>query len=617
MAGVFDTTSVGGPQESPITVKAGITPAPSDIETLAPFLKMGAEELMRPQESNTSLNQFSREQLNTADAVAQGSISPSEGQARMRANVSKFIANNPGVEAKDVFDIQSKIVGTAGLGRIVTTGNKEYQEKEEALKTARDERFVLPGMAPEEVEMGLKLSIQNQILKRNMQQQMELTSFRSSQVGLEKSTLDLQSSKDQRASRAFIDSFAEVKRGQTDLEIGVISRRAKLPNTDPNYLTGEQAVQELNKVKFNLQEQLRSLGPAAGGEYLSGAARPTLDYVDSVIKVVSGELPRNVADNQYNASLKQMQLGMITTDPKLKTLVALDNLFKNTPINLIKTVTDKTVEYYTRGSNGDATEGVVQDLANPNNKADVVPYLKGIESHNQSYVAGKYDAAAKQQVDNNNESIIKSVANAKNSSAEDLVPLVNYLASPSFGQYVRNRGGVPAGAGEANLVLERQYKEQVLPLIQEKLREKEVILGKFQPRGASVKTGIEQYIDVGFRGDGVSFSVAPSQLDATTLDRVRTEVDDLNKTVAPQLTKLSRLSSNFNMTNPKAEWDSLKEQVFLKERIKEEPEATRVPQLHPEDVAWVKAATTLDEKKRRAQILGVPVDMIEQATRGK
>lgn len=618
MAGVFDTTDLGGPQATPLTTKGGVE-EPSALAALTPIVGAIAQRVMAPEETaKTPLSQFSTEQLAVADAVAQGAMTPSEGQARMRATVGKYIANNPNIEPKEFFDLQSNIVGTSGLGRVVTTGNKEFQEKEEALKQARTDGFVLPGMSSDEVEVGLQLSIQDRILNRNLEQQAALVRFNAGKVGLSASEAALQETKDRMNSRNYINAFAENKRAKIDLEVSTIARRAELPATDPNHLTREMAVQEFNRVKFNLQEQLRSLGPAAGGEYLSAAAKPTLDYIDSVVKVTTGELPKTIAENHYNASLKQTQLGLITEDKKLKTLVSLDNLFKNTPINLVKTVTDKTVEIYMRGSNGDAKEGLPQDLANPNNKEAVVPYLKGIEFHNQEYVSGKYDDTAKQQVDNNNESIIKSVAAAKNSDAEELMPLVNYLSSPSFGQYVRAHGGLPVGAADATLVLDRQYKEQILPLIQDRIREKEVILGQLQPKGASRRGGIEDYVDVSFRGEGVTFSLADTTLDETTRGRVKAEVDSLNKTVAPHLTKMSRLAANFNQTSPKSEWDTMKELLFKPERIKEEaPAAPQAPVLHPEDVEWVKAATTLEEKKRRAQVLGIAPEMIEQATRGR
>jgi hypothetical protein len=616
MAGVFDTSMLRGPEETPLTVKAGVEGAPSPVEALAPLVKTGFDLFTeKPKEDNTPLTQFSTEQLNIADSVAQGAISPAEGQARMRANVSKYIANNPTEDPNEFFKIQDKIVGTAGLGRVVTTGNKEYQEKEEALKRARDGGYVLPGMTSEEVELGLQLSIQDQVLNRNLQQQTALLQFNSGRVGLTRSEIELQNAQDERNSKNYLNAFVENKRQRINLELSVIKRRAELPAGDPEYLSREDAVQEYSRLKYELQEQLRSIGPHAGGDYLGMAAKPTLDYIDSMTNVTSKGLAKNIADNEYAASLKQMQLGLITEDPKLRTLVALDNLFKNTPINLIKTITDETVEIYTRGSNGDAKEGVAQDLANPNKKQSVSQYLKGVEAYNQAYNAGKYDDASMQQVDNHNESIVKSVANAKNSSAEDLLPLVNYLASPSFGQYVKAKGGLPVGANEANLVLQRQYKEQVLPLIQEKLKEKEVILQKQMP-GESPWVGIEQHIDVSFSGDNVSFSVANTNLDPKTTAIIQSEVDSLNKLVAPPLSKLTRIAANFNQSSPQSEWKNLKDRVFLPERVKE-PAAPQAPQLHPDDAEWVKAATTLEEKKRRAQVIGVPLDLIEKATRGK
>lgn len=46
-------------------------------------------------------------------------------------------------------------------------------------------------------------------------------------------------------------------------------------------------------------------------------------------------------------------------------------------------------------------------------------------------------------------------------------------------------------------------------------------------------------------------------------------------------------------------------------------EMTAAPELHPDDVSWIKAGKSLEEKKRRAERLGIPLDMIEKATRGQ
>lgn len=618
---VFDTQDVGATQDTPVTVKAGVEEEQTLLRALSKPVTEIAEEFATDEGTNV-LGKFTAEQIKIADAVSSGAMKPSEAQVRMRANVSKYVSNFSAL-TEDIVQLQSKIVGTAGLGKVAVEGTEQFREEKRVRQAAMDAGYVYPGSTEEEAKEGVSMYQADQMLAKVMEQESKTLGLASSKVSLESSTMARDEQLNKIRSEKLLDIYAEQNRRRINSQVNNLHKRVNLPSNDPLHMTREEALNELTVIRASVEEGLATLGAEAGAERIKLTASPTLNYLNKTEEVILGKVSREVAENVYMADIKYTQIALVTEDPVLKEAVALENLTRNpgVSVTLTKLLAGKTLELVARGSNGREEEGIANpDLILNSSEPEKKGYFDLLKHHNSNFASGKASPEEARQLKNNNESIMKSVAKISYEDPDKYKQIVKYLASPSFGAFVKKNGGLPVGAQEANLVLERQYVDEVLPLVQQRVQEVFVKL----PTGEGGDTSLmKDMVGVRYSAGAVQFFAKPeAKLSEFSKNMLRGHIEDLNKSVSPQLTLLTNMASNFNQSSPEREWETLSAEVLGSSVKKEKeltPEEEKVsappsPSLTEADAKYIMSADTSEEKARRAKLMGVDPDEVDKLT---
>jgi len=644
--GIFDTSAQGGAEASPITIKEGLdkptSSAVSAIAGAAPVLAAFLKDRKNKGDDYSPAGAFAMEVAKYTDAVAAGEMSPNEANARIRSRRSMYIANNPQVNPKDFFAIQKEAAAT---DKVLTAGNEQYVEAQAIRKRAYDQGFLMPGMSQDREQSQIANMLSQEALARNVEEQTKLMDFELKNLSLTAAQRAKRKGELEDSSRSTLVQTIGIQTRSIENKAATILERTKLSRNDPNYLDKTAAEVELSQLRYQLSSYASGVAPYAGGDFVERQTAPINTYLTRMTDVVSGKVTKEALDNELSNGMSLRQLEMTYNDPELAQLAAFDALFKNSAPIIGVDVAQKELALHVKGSNGQEKGGrYIPELTNVNNAKEVKGYLALIKEHDGRFKAGNMTPEEKQQLDNQHASMIKTLGESPNSRLEDLIPMVNYLAGPEFKDYIKTRGGLPVDAAAAKQVLNRQYRDQLLPLLKDKLYEKQVILNGVDmlPRGKAPEywKPLTDYVSADYNGNSVIFSAVVEPKDPLTAKRVQAAVDSLNKEVAPHMTKMTNLAANFNNSNPKEEWAQIRDRLMpaapenkMKGKIDRsgaapasEPaptggltqeEMSAMPELDPEDAKWVKAATTLAEKKRRAERLGIPMELIEKATRGQ
>lgn len=646
-AGIFDTSNQGDLQASPITIKEGIQkPIVSPVGAAVGSLANSAVEHLQAaakrkatEKDYSPVGAFSLEISTLTDAVERGDMTPSEASTRIRAKRNRYIAENPGVNPKDFFDIQQESVSS---DKVLSSGTEDFIQAQAIEKRARDTGYLMPGMDDNTRQARMSDMLAQEALSRTMEQNVKLMDYESKQVGLKSSKISLRKAELEESSRFVLQQSIGIQNRVIESKASTIIARTQLPKTNPNYLDGEQAEVALSQLRYQLQGFAAESAPFAGNDFINQQITPMMNYLSKMSDVVTGKVQKEVLDNRLNNDKRILQLQMKEADPRLAALAAFDELFKNSPVVIGQEVSEKALALHVQGSNGQNTGGVIiPQLTSAMSSRDVKDYTNILRGHAKEFKEGKLTPEAIRQLDNQHASIVKTIGESPNARIEDLLPLVNYLSGPEFRDYVKARGGVPADIADARLVLNRQYKEQLLPLLKDKFSEYTVSLQGTDVSGTGrggekqrTAAPLSDYVSANYKGGAVVFELVKEPKDPMTRKHIDFALKGLNADVAPHLTKLTNLGANFNNSDPRAEWEELKTRVIPAEpanpkkgTIDRTPtatggeltpeERTATPTIDAEDVKWVRDATTLEEKKRRAERLGISLDLIEQATRGR
>lgn len=511
------------------------------------------------------LEGFLQENLRLAEAVDQGVISSQEARMRSRAIVSRTIANNPSI-AGDVLQAQGKVMSTAGLGKVVDEGTKEEQRKNAQIDAAWSAGFITDGGSSEE---GLYQYLQYTQAQRELKAQKDALELVSKKQSVRTGEIDLVYKEAQLKTRQALASGGSAYNWKFNNDIKDIQSRLSA-----NQITPEQAVQELDGKWGVVQATINALGADAGGEYVSNLTSPMQFSYQVARDAFTGKTSLDVMNNTIEKSIALSKQNLIG-DPKVAKAIALSEMLRNLGPGAIghfnkmaiDILSDNSVE---TGRPGDTT------YTDSEKRQATQSYFKGVKDNIKSIDSTTGDKVKlKTEISTNVNNIVKGV-NVYQSAVENPTEYnetVDFLASPEMGQYVNSGLGFDKDAGEkAKQVLQQQYGDVVLPLIEKSYQDATALVGTRRvgndsPAMTVDSAEVESLIEPVFQGSGITFRLREGASDQGTANG---HIRQLNKEVAPTLNRLIRMTAHLSGdTNYKAAYEAHYASLFQVNNIEQ------------------------------------------------
>lgn len=547
----FSTSQAGGPIGSSVTPKdvsasqagatalgglSNIVRVAGDAFSTAAKLEAKEKEASDKLAGNTLVGGFVASQNKLVDAYESGAISQAEARTRMRANLTKAISNNPALQ-EDFLNTHSKLMATAGLGKVVDEGTEAEQNRRKARAASFAAGF---GDSDTQVENYLKYQRSQERLKEaqavltyqnaQLEKTGKLTSNAAAQMQLEERIqIKAQETAVAEMADAYSSSLAE--------KVQTISEDFRTGK-----MTADEALAALNANRLAITNTLGGLGRKTGGDYINTVVSPMLETIDFAKKAVTGEEPLASLENQVQHLITKQKL-IAVSDPANARVVGVSQLLKNV---------------------GDFQAGVINDaglrmlgMSIDNGQDSVNPFTKDTKASKSFFDIirtnlkrageGKLDDAGLQELNTVLTDVMEGTS-AYSNGVKDLNQLKevqNFLADPNFASYVKKNGGIPSETVDtAKDVFQQMYADKVTPLIEKELK------------NANVVTGVKS-TGKGFLGSEVTSAPADSAVEAVFSGGQVTfkakgdgagkvKARELNQTVAPAMNKMIKVTAHLD-----------------------------------------------------------------------
>lgn len=570
MCADFTLSQIGGASGSPIRPQPGVE-SPSGVGVAASLfsgvvdslsqggLTAGQQaSLEKDRKYSVVGSRFANQQLQIAQAVDRGDLTSQEARMRMRANYAATIADNPGL-IDEITSLHKGLVGTSGLGLVAKEGTQQEQAFNNALKEATINGWVTADMGQEQAAEQTRAYMQ-------FNRSQEMINAAQNELALQRAQLGYKTDQIQHTTAQISQRSASLSLTQKQAEIqsqealGMMGQaympkfrsdmQRILEQQKKGVITDKEAVDLIDGQWATLQATVAQVGTEAGSSYIQNIIAPMQFMYGATRKRATGELDTALYEQQTEKAIA-MQTANMSGDPELVRALATSKMFPNSDVANINAINTVVGRWLTKnGKEG----GSVANLTDPDDEANTTNYLNIVKSNLRgigeegSLIGG---AEAEKEVRNNINNILKGVTAYSSSveSPEDYNQLVEFFASPDFGQYASSYGMSfnKQTASAANQVLMQQYEQEVIPLIEQAWAESQTVVSSY-PTGGPMGS-FDQSEDTSslikpvWSGTGVSF-VARDQSNP----RVNAKVQDLNKRVSPVVNRLIRMGAHLQGT---------------------------------------------------------------------
>lgn len=599
------STNVGGAPQASVTPVQPVVDQSSLIQMNslgnigAKLLSVGAQVIQNKQmvdqqnNLNNAVSSFSQQQLKLADAVEQGAMSSQEARMRMRKNYTDAISNSPGL-TKVLAQTQADIINTAGLGKIVAEGTQQEKANFALQKEATMAGWVKPDASQDEQVAATAAYTQFKRHEADINAQQNALSLAKSQVGYERAKIGLATDRIQQVTAGITQQSAQLnliaakQQQQSRLAVGGIADSYNFKfnqdlqeierKKENNEITPQEAIRLADQQFATISQVVSQVGKDAGGNYVNNVISPMKMRYDNSIKFLNGDIDKQVLSNQNERSVA-LQTKNILGDPDMAQLIATNRLLGNANLAMIPALNTAVGNILNKNTNPTTKPAdVLPDTQQE--KADVGNYLGILKSSMSNFGAGdhagdKHETQA--QLNANVSNVLKGIdvhSVAVNNPAE-YNQVVDFLASPEFGKFTSQGGGVYQDAAQnASTILQTQYVDQVLPLLKSEYEKTYVptrnsnvyqaapagSTDNTQPTSASSTSSV---IKPFFSGSGVTFRAEGADANST---QTRNRVKDLNDKVGSVMNKLIRMDAHLSgNTDYKAAYDRYAETIFGKQ----------------------------------------------------
>lgn len=559
----FTTSYVGGPQSSAITPQEPVTDNSNlvGLELLgniasgvgnfaSDFADRKREEnkqaaLAAIQANNDqAISSFAQGQLRLAEATETGDISSTEARSRMRANLTRAIADNPAL-AVDLGKAHTALVKTTGLGQAVYEGTEQEKQQSNLETKAIEAGWVRPDQSDGEKAAAADAYVQ-------FQRSIEMMEYESKKVGLQSAKIGLTTAGIQQQSAKL--TLAEKQRKQvSQVAVGQASSayQVRLSNEleairkqkEAGTIDATQAVMMADQAYLAVDTITRQIGSQAGSEYISNMVAPMKMQLDNYKTYLSGDIALKDL-NSLNDTTVAMQTHNMLGSPTAARLVATSKLFPNSDVITMSQANDEVLKFVQGGQDTKTKPAdVLPDYEE--GKQGLKTYL-GMMSSTMGKINSKSAVdqdQAIEEVNNNLVNILKGidVYGPTVSNPADYNGVIDFLSSPETGKFITKQGGFTdeSAAYKAGQALEFEYNNIVLPLIKQEYQKSNITISSAGDVSPTAGLITPQFI-----GSGISFMVPPGAKDSFT----RSKAKELNEKVAPILNRIIRTSAHLSNT---------------------------------------------------------------------
>ena len=569
----FTTSYLGGPSGSPVSPQTPVVDESSlvtldflgDAAAALGGVATNYAEIKREQQKaelaaqiqaqqDQAISNFSRDQLKLVDAVDMGDLSSSEARMRMRANLSRYIADNPALAA-DLGKAHTSVIKSTGLGDVVYEGTQAEQQQLMVENEAVKAGWIRPDMAEIDKAAGTEAYL-------NFKRSLDLLEGQTKKLALQKAQVTLTTAGiSQQTAKLKLSEQQNKVQSQAAVAQASSAYTVKLSNDmeqikgrlDRNEITREQALMEADQNFFQVSNVLSQVGDRAGSEYLNNIGKPLQMQYENYRKYFSGELTKEALDNDNSIAIG-LQTKNALGDPQIAKVAAVSKILPNANLVTLDTVNNRVVNFLDRGSNGETKPNdVLPDV--PEDKAALEGYF-GLMSDAMSKVNNKTARDIEEtrvEINTNLNDILRGVdvysPTAANTS--DYKSVIDFIAKPEVGKFVTSQGGFQdnQAAFRAAEALQFQYDTVLIPLVQEAYQRSKTsgeavvsYYGRTEVPGIKGQKSTKDVIKPQFIGSGVTFVADPGVTDSFT----RRKVKELNETVAPILNKMIRTQAHLS-----------------------------------------------------------------------
>jgi hypothetical protein len=474
------------------------------------------------------------------DAVSTGQMTPAQASARSRANFNQYAAGFS--EYIEEFEKAGKALrGFTEKGEVEDAIKAERVLRDRDVTQAQQRGFTfVPGMTKAQEDAQIEAS------KTGIRAEQMLSNFYKSQDEL-------------RASGRYNEEIA--KRDAQNLSVTLITEIAG-SNIQAFQQFGASLGEQVRSGKMDpqnaqvvLAERYSNIqgaiaAAARTNPELSGPYRTLFNELNVVNqKLIDPKSNAEEVENQLKVILGRAKLLAVSSDPKVKAAVVASQLLPNS-VEVALQVSPQVNEIFAKISSMPPDMGTPQVVANPAVEGDVLKLLKeslkGMKGKNVTD-----HEVANVQAANSVNAILKQTGDLVNKGVtpKQLSNVASFLASPEYGEYVKN-GQVNA---EANATAKKVFQLSYEPTITRGIQQQ---LDTFLYGQASFAKGAKQpapkkiadVVDIQFNGSGVSFKAKPTEgLDPVERASQASAVADL-KVAEAAINQLVRMGAHMEGT---------------------------------------------------------------------
>ena len=548
----FSTTQAGGPIGSSVTPKelsasqvgataiGGLTDLArmaGDAFSNAAKLEAKDKEAKDALAGNTILAKFTEEQLKLVDAYELGGITQAEARGRLRANLTKAGANNPALQ-EDLLNTHSKLMATAGLGKVIDEGTESEQNRSKARAASFAAGF---GDSDTQVENYLKYQRSQERLKEAQ----AVLSYQNSQLEKTGKLTSNAAAQMQLEERIQIKAQETAMADMADAYSASLAEKVQTISEDfrTGKITPEEAIAALNANRLAITNTIGATGRKTGGDYINAVVSPMLETIDFAKKAISGEEPLASLENQVQHLITKQKL-IAVSDPANARVVGVSQLLKNVGDFQAGVINDAGLRMLGMSIDNGA------DSVNPFTKDTKASksYFEIIKTNLKRAGEGKLDDAGMKELNTVLTDVLDGTSAYSNSvkDLEQLKEVQNFFADPNFASYVKKNSGIPAETiSTAKDVVQQMYNDKVLPLVEKELKNASVTKVDTKSAGSGVlgvmtsSVNAEQTVYPVFSGGQVTFKSRGTGEGVT-------KARELNKTLAPVMNKMIKVTAHLD-----------------------------------------------------------------------
>lgn len=526
-----------------------------------------------------AVSTFARDQLKLVDATEMGDISSSEARMRMRANLSRAIADNPAL-AVDLGKAHTSVIKSTGLGDVVYEGTEQEKQQRIIETDALKAGWVTPSMSQAQKDVATSRYQSFKLNQTMLEDQAKRLAVQKAQVTLTTAGITQRSAKLELAERQAKISTQQAIGGMVnDFSANLLNKLEEIRvGKEEGKYTAEQATMLADQAAYEIQQTINIGGARAGSDYVNNMTKPMLGMVENYKKYISGQTKLETLNIQ-NETVVATQTAMIQGDPEVARIVTLTKLFPN-------------ARAVVSGEANTAVAGIIKSGMDPTTKSsdmmpdtaegkkDVGTYLNMVDdSMDQINKGSAVDPEeTKIELDNHLNSVLNSVVqHGPSSNTKDFKQVIDFLASNKFGKYVSTQG---ANLNEqsklgAETLLADMYSRELYPLVQKAYKEANTggsatisYYGRTEVPGVKDQKKATDVIKPVFTGSGVVFQAAPGDTNPIT----RRKVKELNETAGTLLNKMLHSAAHLQGTT---DYKSVYQNMFEQQIFGVEEEAPK------------------------------------------